>query len=81
MKRDIIQMHNRVISAAHWILLLWKECIDESNGDCWYKQQARQAYQDSIIQMKRGGLFDNYDVVRCKVEINGTWFPVEKEKQ
>lgn len=59
----------KIERAGRSVLLLWKELIDKSNGDCWYEVRARQAYQDSINAMKAAGLISNYNLDTCTVVV------------
>jgi hypothetical protein len=59
----------KVIRAATSILNMWSVTIDDSNGDVWYKYDARQAYQDSLESMKHAGLISNYNVVKKTVTL------------
>ena len=63
----------RIANAANAILWLWNDTARASKGNCWYKQDARQAYQDSLIAMVSCGLIEDYDMVKIQVKIKGTW--------
>lgn len=63
----------KVARAANAILWLWKQLVDQSQGDCWFKHDARSAFQDSIICMRTCGLIEDYDVLKVEVKIKGIW--------
>lgn len=63
----------KVARAANAILWLWKQLVDQSQGDMWFKYEARRAFQDSIICMQACGLIEDYDVLKVEVKIKGIW--------
>ncbi len=63
----------KVARAANAILWLWKQVVDQSKGDPWFKYDARRAFQDSIICMQACSLIEDYDVLKVEVKIKGIW--------
>jgi hypothetical protein len=61
--------NQRIERYALRMLRLWKNLIDESKGDQFYKLHERQCYHDALIQMVDSGLIAKYDVVNIKVKL------------
>jgi len=53
---------NNVLKAAQQILYLWKEIINNSNDNQWYKLEQRQAYRYCLEIMKRNNLIKDYSL-------------------
>lgn len=69
-----------VIHMANDVLWLWREVVREADRQepeeqrrCWYKHDARQAYQDAMQSMKRHELIEDYDMLKVAVKVDGQW--------
>lgn len=69
------QVGSAIARSANGILWMWRELHLEADRlcDCWYKQERRQAYQDTINCMVTNGLIEDFDMLKCQVKINGRW--------
>lgn len=54
-------------NTAQTILKLWTDLIDASNGDVWFKCEARQAYRDCLEIMIQNDLIEGYSVITKKI--------------
>jgi hypothetical protein len=62
-------MKNQNKACAESILRMWKELIDNSKGDPWFRQGERQAYHDALKCMLYYQLISDYDVMSCEASI------------
>lgn len=63
----------KVACAANAILWLWNDLANRRMGDAWFKQDAFQAYRDSLFAMQTCGLIEDFDMVKVEVKIKGVW--------
>ena len=78
MAKKLSDTQMRVIFHANDMLWLWRDltnrCPDGKGAGSFYEFRARQAYQDSLISMKRVGLIESYDAVNIRVKVDGEWY-------
>lgn len=70
-----------IARAANGILWMWRDLVREanaSNNPDWHKFERRQALQDAISCMQREGLIEDYNMLECKVRINGQWSAADR---